>query len=139
MKKACKYCGKIHERNFICKKKPKVQYRGYSKRYYKKRYNRKEDIFRSSYDWQRKRTYILKRDKYLCQACLQNLTGTVCRLTTDGLSVHHIRPLRTDFDLRLDDSNLITLCHTHHELAENGRISAEQLTKIVPPLFQSDF
>ena len=139
MKKACKYCGKIHERGFVCEKKPKVQYKGYNQKYYKKRYDRKEDIFRSSYDWQRKRTYILKRDKYLCQACLHNLTGTVCRLTTEGLSVHHIRPLRTDFDLRLDDSNLITLCHTHHELAENGRISAEQLIKIVPPLFQSDF
>lgn len=136
MKKACKYCGKIHEKSFICEKKPKIQY---SKRYYKKKYNRKEDIFRSSYDWQKKRTYILKRDRYLCQACLNNLAGTVCRLTTEKLSVHHIKPLRTDFNLRLDENNLITLCSMHHEMAENGRISAEQLSEIVPPMVKVGF
>ena len=134
MKKACKYCGKIHERNFVCEKKPKIEYRRYDKKYYKKRYDHKEDKFRSSYEWQKKRTYILKRDRYLCQACLHNLTGTVCRLTTEKLSVHHIVSLRGDFDLRLDDSNLITLCHKHHELAESGKIQAERLAEIVPPI-----
>ncbi|MDE5854681.1 MAG: HNH endonuclease [Ruminococcus sp.] len=134
MKKACKYCGKIHERNFVCEKKPKIEYRRYDKKYYKKRYDRKEDKFRSSYDWQKKRTYILKRDRHLCQACLHNLTGTVCRLTTEKLSVHHIVSLRDDFELRLDDSNLITLCHKHHELAESGKIQAERLDEIVPPI-----
>ena len=128
MKKACKYCGKIHERDYVCEKKPELKPKRYSKKY-----ERREDIFRSSYEWQKKRTYILKRDKYLCQACLHNLFGTACRLTTNGLSVHHIRPLKTNFDLRLDDSNLITLCKTHHEFAENGRISAKQLLEIVPP------
>lgn len=133
MKKACKYCGKIHERDFVCEKKPKVQYKGYNKKYCKKRYERKEDIFRSSYDWKSKRRRIMKRDKYLCQACLHNLSGTVCRLTNKRLSVHHIRPLTTDFDSRLDDSNLITLCGMHHEMAEKGEVSAEQLAEIVPP------
>lgn len=128
MKKACKYCGKIHERDFVCEKKPIRIYKGYTK----KRESR-EEIFRSSYEWKKKRTYILKRDKYLCQACLHGLHGTSIRLTTSGLSVHHIVPLKVDFDLRLDDDNLITLCQTHHELAEKGRITADTLKEIIPP------
>lgn len=128
MKKACKYCGGIHDRNYVCDRKPQTV----CKKYYQKR-NSQEDIFRSSYDWKKKREYILKRDKYLCQACLAGLSRTVSRLTSDGLSVHHIRPLKRDFDLRLSDENLITLCSMHHELAEKGKIPAEQLLDIVPP------
>lgn len=93
----------------------------------------KEDHFRNTTAWRKKREEIKKRDRYLCQACLNNLRGTVKRLTTDDLSVHHIRPLKTNFELRLDDDNLITLCAFHHELAENGHISASELKDIIPP------
>lgn len=121
MLKACKYCGKIHGKKEICSKKP-VHQRG-----------DREDRFRWTMQWKNKREEIKKRDKYLCQACLNNLQGTEKRLTTDKLSVHHIKPLNTNFDERLDDSNLITLCDIHHELAEKGSISADILQKIVPP------
>ncbi|MDE5772732.1 MAG: HNH endonuclease [Ruminococcus sp.] len=128
MKKACKYCGGVHDRNYVCDRKPQTVY----KKYYQKR-NSQEDIFRSSYDWKKKREYILRRDKYLCQACINNFSGTVKRLTSDGLSVHHIIPLKNNYDLRLSDKNLITLCSMHHELAEKSEISAENLLDIVPP------
>lgn len=128
MKKACNYCGGVHDRNYVCDRKPYTV----CKKYYQKR-NSREDKFRSSYDWQQKRKYILKRDRYLCQACLNNLCGTVRRLISEGLSVHHIIPLKNNFELRLSDENLITLCSMHHELAEKGKISAEQLLGIVPP------
>ena len=121
MKKACKYCGKIHDRNEKCDKKP-VFTRG-----------SKEDLFRNTQAWKDKRESIKKRDRYLCQACLNGLYGTEHKLTTEGLSVHHIRSLKSNYELRLDDDNLITLCSNHHELAEKGAISASELLKIVPP------
>lgn len=90
-------------------------------------------MFRNSSAWRRKREEIKKRDLYLCQACLKKLRGTEKRLTTEDLSVHHIRPLKSNFEERLDNSNLITLCSYHHELAEKGAISASELLDIIPP------
>lgn len=121
MKRACKYCGKIHDRKEQCEKKP-VHTRG-----------SREDLFRNTQAWKDKRERIKKRDKYLCQACLNELSGTEHRLNTEDLSVHHIQSLKTNFELRLDDDNLITLCSKHHEMAEKGAISASELKKIVPP------
>ncbi|MDE5620336.1 MAG: HNH endonuclease [Ruminococcus sp.] len=129
MKKACKYCGGVHDRNYVCDRKPHIV----GKKYYSKQ-SSKEDIFRSSYDWKKKREYIMKRDKYLCQACRNNFIGTVMRLTSDGLSVHHIIPLKNNYELRLSDKNLITLCSIHHKLAEKGEIPAEALVNIIAPL-----
>lgn len=121
MLKACRYCGGIHSKNTVCSKKPV--------------HNResKEDHFRNTTAWRKKREEIKMRDRYLCQACLNNLMGTTKRLTTDSLSVHHIRPLKTNFELRLDDDNLITLCSFHHELAEKNAISASELLRLIPP------
>ena len=121
MLKSCKYCGRIHSKKEICSRKP-VSTR-----------ESREDKFRNTTAWRNKREEIKKRDRYLCQACLNELSGTERRLNTEDLSVHHIRPLKTNFELRLDDDNLITLCAFHHELAENGRISASELKDIIPP------
>ena len=52
-------------------------------------------------------------------------------ITTRGLQVHHIIPMREDFEKRNDIENLITLCPYHHNLAENGEISIDELQKIV--------
>lgn len=121
MKKACPYCGRIHDRKYHCEKKPGRQSRTQCK----------EDVFRWSYDWKMKREYIKRRDRYLCLACLNGLAGTVRRLNNEKLSVHHIISVRADWELRLDDNNLITLCRMHHEMAEKGQIPAEMLLKIL--------
>lgn len=126
MKKACKNCGKIHDKRYICDKKAISVYRDIKR-------SGREDIFRWSYDWKMKRTEIMKRDRYLCCACLNNLPGTVRRLNNEDLSVHHIRSLRTNYEQRLDNGNLITLCRMHHEMAEKGQISAEKLLRCIPP------
>lgn len=52
-------------------------------------------------------------------------------LTYQGLSVHHIVPVAEDPERALDDSNLITLCSFHHELAESGYITRGELAGIV--------
>ena len=124
MQKSCKYCGGVHDIGYVCPKKPS--------RKFKKRQT-KADKFRSSYDWKQKRQYILKRDNYLCRACFSNLPGTIKRLNSDNLSVHHIKPLKDDFDARLDDENLITLCALHHTMAEEHDISSDLLISLIPP------
>lgn len=131
MLKSCKYCGRLHDFNAVCPHKPKQKYR-YSKRKITDD-NREIYKFRNSKLWQSKRESIKRRDNYLCLACLNGLNGTVKKLNTVGLSVHHIIPLAVDFDKRLDDDNLITLCSLHHEMAESGEIPAEVLRELLPP------
>lgn len=40
-------------------------------------------------------------------------------------------PINADWDKRLDDDNLITVCSMHHEMAENGEIPYEVLKEII--------
>lgn len=130
MLKSCKYCGKIHNSKTICKAKKRDRALGASA---------KIDKFRSSYAWQKKREKIKERDGYLCQACLAY--GVI---TYNDIEVHHIKPLRTNFESRLEDSNLISLCSTCHERADRGKISTKWLKEItekreagIPPRLDS--
>lgn len=81
--------------------------------------------------WKHKRLRILKRDEYCCRQCKRygkNRTAT---------TVHHINPLETHPELRLESWNLISLCSTCHdkmhdrvsnkltELGEQWRVRAE--------------
>lgn len=120
MKISCSYCGRIHEKKFDCGKKP-VRV--------KKRYEK--DKFRSTYAWQVKTEQIKERDNYLCQFCLRNFNGTKSRINNKNLSVHHAVPLKDDYELRLDDNNLITTCNVHHEMAESGMISLSDVKKVI--------
>lgn len=121
MLKACKYCGGIHPTNYRCGAKPKSSY------------VRNKDIqaFRNSKEWKSKRAEIRERDGNMCLACWNNLSGTLCRINQNNLSVHHIKPLAKAWMLRLCDDNLITLCEHHHEAAEKGDISKKILLEIV--------
>ena len=129
MLKSCTYCGKTHGYNEICPKKAE-----YRKKYNNNNYKRESaaDRFRNSRIWREKRDAIQKRDCYMCRCCF-------CidkRITTSGLSVHHIVPINNNYELRLQDSNLITLCRLHHEQAEKGMIKAEVLRDILTQSLQ---
>ena len=54
-------------------------------------------------------------------------------IETHDLEVHHIVPIKEDWNKRLDDSNLITLTRLVHEQAEDGTISREELLKLISP------
>lgn len=120
MLKSCKYCGRIHDSKFDCGKRPapkkKITY---------------IDSFRSSRPWKEKREQIRCRDQYLCQICIRNLYGTVQQYNYDNLSVHHAISIEADFDKRLDDDNLLTVCGMHHEMAEDGQIPYEVIKNII--------
>lgn len=121
MKKSCTYCGKVHDKKIICKAKYKSLTRIR---------DTKADKFRSSSEWQCKRLEIKQRDLFLCQICMR-LTGLdINPYSKQNVSVHHIIGLQQDFDKRLDNDNLITLCEYHHKQADSGKISVQEMMRI---------
>lgn len=116
MLKSCRYCGRIHDETFRCKAKPVPKKDG-----------GKEQAFRSGHAWQKKRAQVKERDGYFCRVCLTRSAEDRGRYVTKELEVHHIVPLREDWERRLDDANLITLCRDCHERAERGEISRATL------------
>lgn len=120
MLKSCKYCGKIHDSKYICKERP----------------NRKKEVtdadrFRWTGLWREKREEIKKRDLHLCQICIRELYNTVTKYNTNELSVHHNIPINEDYNKRLDNDNLITVCSYHHEMCENKKIPRDIVQKII--------
>lgn len=130
MLKTCKYCG-IVPYNHVCPHRTK-----------KEKEITEIDKFRWSRIWQRKREEIKKRDLYLCQICKRKLYNTISQYNTEALSVHHNVPIAEDYNKRLDNDNLITLCSIHHEMCENNEIPREEIQKIIdeqektiPPIY----
>lgn len=120
MLKSCAYCGRIHDSKIECGKKPT-----------KNRKNTIVDKFRGTKAWKNKREEIKQRDKYVCQICIRGLHNPIRQYETEYLSVHHAIPIETNFDKRLDNSNLITLCSKHHEEAEKGLIKYNEVKMII--------
>lgn len=133
MLKSCSYCGRIHKQGDICQKKPKKQYKNKRKcNDFELKYNQ----FLSSFAWQKAREEVKERDLYLCVMCVAEgrLDGKR-QYDPQILEVHHIIPVKEDWDLRLQKNNLITLCKKHHTDAEMGKIRREELRKKIkyPP------
>lgn len=64
--------------------------------------------FYRSKPWRRKREYILKRDKYLCQECKKYGRNTEANV------VHHLIEIEDDSSLKLTNSNLQSVCKACH-------------------------
>ena len=121
----CKYCG-IVPRGHRCSHKT----------YKKKEYDTEADRFRKSKRWTNKSIEIRQRDRYLCRVCEANLYNTIQQLNFNEVDVHHIVPIAEEYNKRLDNDNLITLCRYHHKMADDGNIPREALYKLInnPPL-----
>ena len=116
----CKHCG-IVKRGHICPYRPKHRKNG----------DKQSDAFRRSKAWTNKSIEIRQRDRYLCQLCLRNLYNTLDFLNHKTVGVHHIIPLSEDYNKRLDNDNLISLCRYHHKMADDGKIPRKALLDIV--------
>ena len=90
-----------------------------------------KDFYKST-KWKAKRTNILKRDNYMCQECKRY------GKTTGATTVHHVKPLEFNLELRLDSNNLISLCsvchdkmhdRTNNELTDLGKKLIERIEK----------
>ena len=101
------------------------------KTYRKKDKDSKADKFRATKAWTNKSVEIRQRDRYLCKACEANLYNTVRQFNYDKLEVHHIISISEDYNKRLDNDNLITLCNYHHKMAEAGQIPKETLQSLI--------
>jgi 5-methylcytosine-specific restriction enzyme A len=110
---SCLYCSGRHKRGVICQNKPKDN---------RKKIPNEIIKFRSGKAWQKKRMEIKTRDKFLCQACL--LDG---KYIFQNLEVHHIESISKNWEKRLVNHNLITLCHYCHKMAEIGKIDENTL------------
>src|SRR5690606_265195 len=111
---------RIHRRGEQCPSKPNVR----------RKRDSKADRFRNTNAWKKKRNYIKQRDNYLCQVCIRKLYNTYKQYNYDDLQAHHIVPIEEDYNLRLENTNLISLCRMHHELAESNQIPRDELIKI---------
>lgn len=120
MLKSCQYCGRIHNSGYICPYKP-----------IRKSKITEADKFRWTSLWQKKREEIKQRDLYLCQICIRQLYKTIVKYNTEELEVHHNVPINEDYNKRLDNDNLLTVCHSHHEMCESGEIPREEVQKII--------
>lgn len=120
MLRSCKYCGRIHDSKYICPSKPQ-----------RMRQVTDADRFRWTIIWQKKREEIKQRDLYLCQICIRELYNTLVKFNTEELEVHHNIPINEDYNKRLDNDNLITVCHSHHEMCESRAIPREEVQKII--------
>ena len=127
MLKACSYCGRIHDSKYMC---PQKEQNIKSRQSQRSKANKKVYDFHRSHKWKGKSVAIRERDNYCCQICARGLHNPDRQWETDGISVHHIIPIAEDWNERLDDENLITLCATHHEQAEKGQIKRSELQKI---------
>mgnify|MGYP001707677359 CR=1 FL=1 len=74
---------------------------------------------------------IKERDQWCCLVCLAGLYGDK-KITYRNLEVHHIEKLRDNIDLGLENNNLITLCPTHHRMADKGEIPKSTLKQLIP-------
>ena len=135
----CNKCGtKIPYREKYCDKCLSVvmeekQYRNKVKsskynadRYSRDRENNSYRLFYSSKDWREKRKEILERDNHACVICSELYRITMAQ------DVHHILNLRENYDLRLDNDNLISLCSDHHKMVHAlGINNKEKIQKYI--------
>lgn len=127
MLKSCSYCGRIHDSKCVCKQKAEKVKERQSQRTLN---NKKVYDFHRSQKWKEKSITIRERDNYCCQVCVRGLHNPDRQYETESISVHHVVPIAEDWDRRLDDENLITLCASHHEQAEKGIIKRGELLRI---------
>lgn len=120
--KTCTYCRKIHGKEINCTAK-RGYYREKNSRYEKdKDYTR----FIKSKQWFNKSQEIKLLDSYGCLMC-----KSLGLISPKYLEVHHIVKVRNDASLKLDNSNLITLCVNHHKQADANMIKASELHRLI--------
>lgn len=120
--KTCSYCHKIHDIKKKCTAK-KGYYRDKNTRYEKDKDYIK---FIKSKQWHEKSQEVKLLDSYCCLMC-----KSLGLISPKYLEVHHIVKVRNDATLKLDNSNLITLCVNHHKQADANKIQASELHSLI--------
>lgn len=118
LKRYCTNCQKIVPHDHICPNKQKPS----------PKKTTEADSYRWTTQWAKLSRQIRERDHYLCQLCL-----SAHFINSEGLSVHHITPIKEDPSLAYEEENLITLCSAcHHKVEQDWkkwRPKLEELAK----------
>ncbi|MCM3730060.1 HNH endonuclease [Fictibacillus nanhaiensis] len=110
-----KYCSKHTEQVKVDKAEANKLYDLYAR-------DEKSAKFYKSKEWIKLRTVAFQRDNGLCQDCLEE------KKIKPGDVVDHIIEIKDNWDLRLDISNLKTLCHRHHN-EKTAKVKKERENK----------
>lgn len=123
----CSRCGKKIPQGTTCPCK-KGAYREYDKKVRYSKENIKYSRFYKSKEWTELSKYI--RHKYY-GLCLRCLIGDDEFTPSDV--VHHIEEIKENWDKRLDEKNLIPLCHKCHNESHGhyGTVEKEKLREIL--------
>lgn len=123
----CGRCGKKIPQGSTCSCK-KQSYKEYDNKVRYSKDNIKYTLFYKSKEWDSMSSYIRHKYLGLCVMCL---------IEYDEIKqsdvVHHIEELKEDWSIRLDESNLIPLCHRcHNEIHSSySIIEKEKLKEIL--------
>lgn len=110
--RSCTICGKIHSTDIKCHRKIE-------------RTDQLAHELRQSHKWHKKSLEIREQSHWLCAVCRDQ--GII---THENISVHHIKKLQHNPELLLDDENLVALCATHHQMADDGLIDEDYLISL---------
>ena len=121
--KLCSKCGRIMEFG-----KPHcpscVELYGAGRKSYHREYdlrarNKKSTAFYNSVPWRKLREVKMREAAWSCEACARK------GLTVPAEEVHHKIPITVDWSKRLDEGNLICLCHACHMSAHGHKSGFE--------------
>lgn len=136
MLKSCSYCLKVHDSKKVCPKKHKAKIDYKKKKENLSEVNQRENRFYSSTRWQKFRDSIMKENGYRCEVCYQVFDDR--RKFTVAEELHHVEYIRDAWDKRMDEENVICLCHNHHKLIHKNNIrNKKDLEKFIEKLRES--
>ncbi|MEI3162951.1 MAG: HNH endonuclease [Lachnospirales bacterium] len=122
IEKVDKYCDK-------CKSKQAEKISARNKCYDKYYRDTKSKAFYNSTAWRRLVSIVRLRNDGLCALCYHN------GLVTKGTMVHHIVPLKSDWNKRLDTTNCILLCAECHSKVhseyDKNKYEREKMQKLL--------
>ena len=110
--KRCSRCGSRIQSGSTCECVRRYERQRY-KTYDMNQRDKKSRAFYTGREWQKKREEILSIDEYI-DVYLFMTEGTIIAADT----VHHIIPLKDDWEKRFADENLMSLNHNTHSMIE---------------------
>lgn len=115
----CSICKKKIPKGTICECN-KQRYKDYDKRVRHQEENKIYVRFYNSTAWDKMTKHINRKYHSLCLMCLIKYEEVIVADV-----IHHIEPIRNDYSKRLEEDNLISLCHSCHNNIDHINYSKE--------------
>lgn len=108
----CRYCMKIHDREFECASKKKHKRMKQQARRNDKRYKVYNDCY-NTMRWKKVREQVLTDANYCCEICME-----IGKINYTDIQVHHIEKVKDNIEKMYDIDNLLVVCREHHRAIE---------------------